>query len=111
LGRCKLRRIDLEARPPIAMLGPNYIRPTRDPGASTCFHFHSELWFPPPRRAQKSKSAAELRSAAAAPVHANQVVGDLQIQVRRFRGGQMEKAAIPDLSTVWETSTVTEEQI
>jgi hypothetical protein len=29
----------------------------------------------------------------------------------RFEEGKMEKSAIPDPSTVWETSTVTEEQI
>jgi hypothetical protein len=28
-----------------------------------------------------------------------------------FEEGKMKKAAIPDRSTVWETSTVTEEQI
>jgi hypothetical protein len=49
LGHHKLHRIDLEARPPVAALGPDYIRPTRGPGASTCFHFHSELGLPPPR--------------------------------------------------------------
>jgi hypothetical protein len=71
LGRHKLRRIDLEAWPPVAVLGPGYIRPTRSPGASTCFHFHSGLELSPPRRAQKSERAAELRSAAAVPAHAS----------------------------------------
>jgi hypothetical protein len=71
LARRKLRRIDLEAWPPVAALGPDYIRPICVPRASTCFHFHSELGLPPPRRAQKSKGAAELRSTAVAPAHAN----------------------------------------
>jgi hypothetical protein len=71
LGRCKLHRIDLEARPPVAALGPDYIRLTRSLGASICFHFHSELELSPPCRAQKSESTAEFRSATAAPAHAN----------------------------------------
>jgi hypothetical protein len=95
LGHRKLRQIDLEARPPVATLGPDYIRPTRSPRASTCFHFHSELGFPPPRHAQKSESDAKLRSPTAAPAHANQVVGDLQIQLRRLRGGKNREGGDP----------------
>jgi hypothetical protein len=71
LGHRKLRRIDLEAWPPVAALGPDYIRPTHGPGTSTCFHFQSEVGLPPPRHAQKSESAAELRSSIAAPSHAS----------------------------------------
>jgi hypothetical protein len=71
LGLRKLHQIYLEAQPPIVALGPNYIRLIRDPRASTCFHFHSELGLLPPRCAQKSESAAKLRSTAAAPAHAN----------------------------------------
>jgi hypothetical protein len=77
LGRWKLRQIDLEAWPSVTALGRDYIRLIHGPGASTCFHFHTELGLLPPRRAQKSESAAELRSAAAAPAHANEVAGDL----------------------------------
>jgi hypothetical protein len=72
----KLHRIDLKARPTVAVLGPDYIRPPRDPGASTCFHFRLELGLPPPCRAQKSESAAELRFATTAPSHASEVASD-----------------------------------
>jgi hypothetical protein len=71
LGRRKLRRIALEARPPVAALGPDYIRPPCSPGASTCFHFRSKLGLPPSRRAQKSENAAEFRSTTVAPSHAS----------------------------------------
>jgi hypothetical protein len=71
MGRRKLRRIDLEVQSPVAALGLDYIRLTRGPRASTCFHLHSRLGLPPPRCAQESESAVELRSAAAAPAHAN----------------------------------------
>jgi hypothetical protein len=41
LSHRKPRWVDLEARPLVAALGPDYIRPTQGPGASTCFHFTS----------------------------------------------------------------------
>jgi hypothetical protein len=71
LGHRKLHRIDLEAQLHVAALGPHYLKTTRGPGASTFFHFRSELGLSPPRYAQKSESAAELRSAAAVLAHAN----------------------------------------
>jgi hypothetical protein len=45
----------------------------RSPGASTCFHFHSELGFRRRVVSRESSSATELRSAAAATSHANQI--------------------------------------
>jgi hypothetical protein len=77
LGRRKLHRKDLEARPPVAALGPDYIRSPRGPGAFTCFHFHSEVGLSPLRRAQKSENAVELRSAIVVPSHVSEVAGDL----------------------------------
>jgi hypothetical protein len=49
---------------------------------------------PPPRPRMRVKSIVTFRSKSV-----------------RFDEGKMEKLAIPDPSTVWETSTVTEEQI
>jgi hypothetical protein len=77
LGRRDSRRIDLGTWPPVAPLRPDYIRLFRGLGAFTCFHFHSELGFHHRAVLKESGSATELRSAAAAPVHANQVTCDL----------------------------------
>jgi hypothetical protein len=73
LGRRDSCRIDLGTWPPVAPLRPDYIRPICGPETFTCFHFHSELGFHRLVVPRESKSTTKLRSAAAAPVHANQV--------------------------------------
>jgi hypothetical protein len=77
LGRHDSRQIDLGAWPHDVLLGPDYIRPLRVPGAFTCFHFHSELGFHRRAVPRESNNTTELRSAAAAPAHVNQVDRDL----------------------------------
>jgi hypothetical protein len=44
LGRCDLRQRDV-VRPPIAPLGPGYIRLVHGLRTSTCFHFHTAIGF------------------------------------------------------------------
>jgi hypothetical protein len=60
---------------------------------------------------RESNNAAELRYVAALPAHANQVVVTFRSKCTGFEEGKTEKVPIPAPSTVWETSTVTEEQI
>jgi hypothetical protein len=73
LGYHGLRRKDVEMRPPIAPLEPNYIRLIRSLGASTCFHYHSVLGFRRRAAPREINGAAELRSATATTLHANQI--------------------------------------
>jgi hypothetical protein len=73
LGHRDLRQIDVAVRPPVAPLGTDYIRPIRDPRASTCFHFHSVLGFRRRAAPSENSSVAELRSAIVTTSHADQV--------------------------------------
>jgi hypothetical protein len=79
LGRRDLRQRDIEVRPPVALLGPDYISSLRGPGASTYSHFHSVLGFYRRSTLRKNSSATELRSATTATSYANQDPSVVQI--------------------------------
>jgi hypothetical protein len=103
LGHQNLRRIDLEAQPPVAVLGPNYIRPPGVPGV-----LHLILF---PLNTRVCCRHAVLREVIAPPSldptlqHPRMRVKSLVTFRSRcigFEEGKMEKPAIPDPSTVWE---------
>jgi hypothetical protein len=58
LVRHDLHQTDVEVQPPIAPLGPDYIRPIRSLGASTRFHFRFVLGFC--RQQRLERTAAQL---------------------------------------------------
>jgi hypothetical protein len=102
---------DVEVCPPIVPLGPDYIRLLHDPGASTCFHFHLVLGFRHGTAPRKNSSAAELRSATTVTSHAIKSLELFRSKSANFEERKMDKAPVLDARTVWELSTVAEEQI